>query len=437
MHHVRVALDDHPVGHGDGARRGDAADVVASEIDEHHVLGDLLRIGEQLRRELLVGFARRAARARAGDRPQRDCRAFLPHEDLGRRADHVEVAEIVVEHVRRRVERAQRAVERQRRRREGPRKALREHDLHHVAGGDVVLRLAHGPHERLGAETALRLGHRRGRLERDRHRLAQLAPQRRKPRRRCRERFVLRGIGVDDQRDLAREVVDDDELLGQEQAGCRESARDRLRQAVRCQRAGARYGGRCRSRTCRRGRRRSAAARDRRGAIAAQERLDERERVAFVPLDDDARVLHLDRRCRARGSAGPRRQPDERVAAEALAADDRLEQERERRVRELHVERQRRVEIRERLEDERNAVVALRGEGAEFGFGHGASATDSTGPAEQRHAAGGIACDGARCGRAGGSAAPAPRVAACATRAFCRGAVAVGSVEAQGEHGAR
>ena len=91
-----------------------------------------------------------------------------------------------------------------------------------------------------------------------------------------------------------------------------------------------------------------------------------------MPLDDAAAVVDLDRGA-ARANADPRRQPDERVAAEPLAADDRLEQERERLVGELDVERQRRVEVGERFEDERNAVVALRGKRAEFGFGHGAS----------------------------------------------------------------
>ena len=57
----------------------------------------------------------------------------------GRRADHVEILEVEVEHVRRRIERAQRAVERQRVGANGLRQALRQHHLHHVAVGDVFL----------------------------------------------------------------------------------------------------------------------------------------------------------------------------------------------------------------------------------------------------------------------------------------------------------
>ena len=95
------------------------------------------------------------------------------------------------------------------------------------------------------------------------------------------------------------------------------------------------------------------------------------QRVAFVTLDDAAAILDLDARA-AGADADLRRQADERVAAEALAADDRFEQERVALLRELEVERQRRVEIGERLEHQRNAVVAKCCERAEFAFGdHG------------------------------------------------------------------
>ena len=50
---------------------------------------------------------------------------------------------------------------------------------------------------------------------------------------------------------------------------------------------------------------------------------------------------------------------------------------------ELDVERQRRIEVGERLEDERDAVIALGGKRAEFGFGHGAWTISSIGAAGQ------------------------------------------------------
>ena len=69
MHDVAVALDDHHVGELDAAELGDAADVVAAQIDEHHVLGPLLGIGQQLLGQpavLLVGRAAAAACRPAG-----------------------------------------------------------------------------------------------------------------------------------------------------------------------------------------------------------------------------------------------------------------------------------------------------------------------------------------------------------------------------------
>ena len=68
MHDVAVALDEELVGDLDGADLGDAADIVAAEIEQHQMLGALLRIGEQFLFERLVFVRRRAARARAGDR---------------------------------------------------------------------------------------------------------------------------------------------------------------------------------------------------------------------------------------------------------------------------------------------------------------------------------------------------------------------------------
>jgi hypothetical protein len=50
------------------ARARDAAQVVAREVHEHHVLGVFFRVGEQLVLERDVVLGRLAARPRAGDR---------------------------------------------------------------------------------------------------------------------------------------------------------------------------------------------------------------------------------------------------------------------------------------------------------------------------------------------------------------------------------
>ena len=48
MHHIGVALDDHLLGDLHRAGGGDAADIVAAQVDQHQVLGDLLGIGQQI-----------------------------------------------------------------------------------------------------------------------------------------------------------------------------------------------------------------------------------------------------------------------------------------------------------------------------------------------------------------------------------------------------
>src|SRR6185436_16476182 len=63
----------------------------------------------------------------------------------------------------------------------------------------------------------------------------------------------------------------------------------------------------------------------RRGAIATEELADERQRIALVALDDAASILDLDR-VSAASDPDFRRQADERVTPEALAADDRFQQ---------------------------------------------------------------------------------------------------------------
>jgi hypothetical protein len=91
--------------------------------------------------------------------------------------------------------------------------------------------------------------------------------------------------------------------------------------------------------------------------------------IALERLDDLAVGLDFDLRA-ARAQQCLRRQADERIAAEALAADDRLEQVCVRLVRQLQVQRQRRVEVGECLDRQRNPVIAVLCECAEFDFCH-------------------------------------------------------------------
>ena len=110
-----------------GSTRADprhAADVVAAEVEQHQVLGALLGVGEELGLEREVLGRRGAARPGAGDRADRHGAALDAHEDLGAGADHLEAAEVEVEHVGRGVGPPERAVEREGRQVEGLRPAL-------------------------------------------------------------------------------------------------------------------------------------------------------------------------------------------------------------------------------------------------------------------------------------------------------------------------
>ena len=172
VHDVRIALDHEALGHLDAADRGDPADVVPAEVEQHDVLGDLLRVGEQRSLELAILHLLRAARRRPGDRPDRHLAVLDPRHHLGRRADQRLLAELQVEHVRRWVDRAERAIDVEGRGPERRLEALREHDLDDVAGSDVLLgALDHGAELRareIGARRQALAGRRQGVRERER-----------------------------------------------------------------------------------------------------------------------------------------------------------------------------------------------------------------------------------------------------------------------------
>ena len=131
VHHVRVALDHHAVGHVDAcpsARRG------RRRCDRDRPASRARRPPSD-RRAAPSPASSSASRVAPRGRVPAIGRSVTVAPSLrtrisGRRADHVEIAEVVVEHVRRRIERAQRAIERQRRRSERPAQPLRKHDLH-------------------------------------------------------------------------------------------------------------------------------------------------------------------------------------------------------------------------------------------------------------------------------------------------------------------
>ena len=96
VHHVAVAFDAKTLRHHHGADRGDPADIVAAEVEQHQVLGAFLLVRQQVGRQRLVFGRRPAPRARAGDGADGYRAAAHPHEDLGARANDLERAEVEV-----------------------------------------------------------------------------------------------------------------------------------------------------------------------------------------------------------------------------------------------------------------------------------------------------------------------------------------------------
>ena len=84
MHDVRVPLDLHDVRELDRAVIGDPADIVATQVHEHDVLGPLLGIGEQfLGQRAILGLG---AASPAGPRQRPDRHERPPRPAPGSRA---------------------------------------------------------------------------------------------------------------------------------------------------------------------------------------------------------------------------------------------------------------------------------------------------------------------------------------------------------------
>ena len=72
MNHLAVIFEEEAVGDAHAADLRHAANVVAAEIEQHEMLGPFLGVGQKLVRQRLVFLGARAARTRAGDRPDGD-----------------------------------------------------------------------------------------------------------------------------------------------------------------------------------------------------------------------------------------------------------------------------------------------------------------------------------------------------------------------------
>ena len=108
---VGIAFDRHQLVDFDAANRGDPADVVAAQVDQHDVLGALFGVGEQIGFELALFFRRGAAAACAGDGAELDVSPVEPDHRFGRGADHAKILQLQIEHVGRRIDETQGAID--------------------------------------------------------------------------------------------------------------------------------------------------------------------------------------------------------------------------------------------------------------------------------------------------------------------------------------
>jgi hypothetical protein len=152
MHHMGVALDPHERGEPHATEFGHPSHIVPPQIDQHEVLGPLLRIGRQLLGQGNVLFRRAAAWTGAGNRSNRDLRILDPDQYFGRASDDVDVVAMEIVKIGRRVQRPQVAI-RQKRIRCGQVQSPGKDGLKGVSGGDVLPDPAH-----VVLEAAIRVG---------------------------------------------------------------------------------------------------------------------------------------------------------------------------------------------------------------------------------------------------------------------------------------
>ena len=295
---------------------------------------------------------------------------LLAHQNFRAGADDLEVPHVVVVHVRAGVERTQRAVQAERRLGVTLLQPLPDHDLHAVPSGDVLLGLEHGALEiRLGELTLHRVTRPALHL-RCGDAVAQFVRQLGQATLGAEVRFRRLRVGPNDEVEAAREVVNHRQFFGLQELDVRRADAARLHHAREL------FLDEAHGFVAKVARQPATKTRQPRRQQRLEARLvggDEVQRVAFVSLHHLA--IGDDFGSHARGAhQRARRQADERIAPEALAADHGFEQEGVLLpARQLQIERERGFQIGKRLGDERDAVVALLGQALEFKFGdHGA-----------------------------------------------------------------
>ena len=358
---MAVPLDLHVPRDGDAAGLRYAAEVVAPQVHEHHVLGALLGVSLQLLGEPSVLGLGSAPAAGAGDGVRGKAAPGDAHEQLGAGAHDVVVGRADEEQVRAGVHAAERAVQRQAV--EGAavgaggqvdRLAPCEDDLDRLAGGDRLLRVDDRTLERVAPQARADAGRLARRVRVHRHiprgihglldgcaegRLVgggTAGPLERLPHRALRDPVALLDPGRlrverGDRRERVREVVEDEDQVGLKE--CRERHPHRV--GSRERHGGLERGHRVVPQGADRAADESWHALDRERAPEGHERAQGVERIRRRHRGHRERAIParlLDRpRLHARAGIVHREDPagahpEEAVPTQALAALDRLEQ---------------------------------------------------------------------------------------------------------------
>ncbi len=177
VHDVAVALQGHQLVDRLGAEAHHPPDVVAGQVDQHDVLGDLLGVLDQLAGQPAVLLGRAAPPAGAGDGPGHHLAVAQLDHGLGRRPDHGDVGVAQEVHVRAGVDLAQDPVHVEGVGVQVEVEALGQHDLEDVAGQDVLLGHLHRVAVRPGADRRADLGQGVGGVGRHRRQVGQRPAQ--------------------------------------------------------------------------------------------------------------------------------------------------------------------------------------------------------------------------------------------------------------------
>mmetsp|Transcript_33965 Transcript_33965/g.61306 ORF Transcript_33965/g.61306 Transcript_33965/m.61306 type:complete len:260 (-) Transcript_33965:805-1584(-) len=156
VHDMGVPFDLHELLHNDTPGFRHLPDIVAAEIHQHHVLGALLLVGQELGFQGAVGGGVYAAGAGAGQRSVSHATVGIDTaQNLGAAADDVAATSLHVHHVRTGVNDAEGAVDLEGGGKGPAFESVTQDKLKDVAALDVLLGLLHRLH-------VLGLGHVRG-----------------------------------------------------------------------------------------------------------------------------------------------------------------------------------------------------------------------------------------------------------------------------------